>query len=185
MIRCACGALGLLAGLATLFLAVRVAYADSSEACDSNQEVVPTAVGLANPGGPDPDNPDHWEPVGGVPGAPAGFTCATVNCFQTCVALSWSEPTGPDTRDTYTYCECPDTCADPGTDIPEGIHGACKVLTVFSTVRQWDATKEEWVWVVTGSRVQCSSSLNCPAGQNCTFHVTTVGTKKIADCNCQ
>jgi len=181
------GAISVMAGLATLLLAVRTARADNSPYCDSNQVVLPSAIGQQAPGGPDPDNPNHWEPVGGSTAGVQGMTCANVSCAGDCIIRVeiYDTPNGspPMKRRTF-FCNCQDTNAMSEGDQPEGVftESVCRIRTYYVDTLTWDG--ENFVYVQTASGVECALG-NCTGGQTCKFHVTTVGVQKIADCNCQ
>jgi len=183
------GGLAMIVGMLTVALAVRTALADSSAACDSNQEVVPLP---AIPGGgePDPDNPDHWKPNGGSPLAPAGLTCATVSCAVPCAhdkLVQTFSAANPPRRETSWWCDCADTDGGVIGAQTEGRNGACKIVVQYIEERIWSEELQDWVWTQTGTKLMCSDN-ECGdggGGQQCTFHVTTVGEQKIADCNCR
>jgi len=170
-------AVTVLAACVALGVAVERILADSSPKCDSNQQVVASGTGLAAPGGPDPTDPDHWEPIGDPgDGALPGWTCATVNCSSSCTTQTFEETLGSTpnrTNNSWQYCDC-------GTS--EGVNGECKVRILRSYKETWNPDTQQLEWVLDQYKVVCSDQ--CSSG-SCTFHVTTVGSNKIADCNCQ
>ena len=164
-------------GCLALLLAAQRAFANQSDAiCDSDQLVTPSVVGLANQGGPDPNNPEHWEPIGD-PGTAEGMRCETTGCTDPVgcrikIVDATLGPLGQRTRVRDIFCAC-------GTGEATGT--GCKIILQHIQKESYNEQTEEMEWNTTQWRAVCSDDNNACTNTQCKF---AVGAGNLADCDC-